>query len=253
MFGRVNRDRAKNQLPPLTFDTRLSDIARSHSKDMRDNHFFEHESPTQGALDSRLRRGGYVFLKARENLAEAITVDEAEEGLLKSPHHYENLMAEDITHVGIGIVKGGVVDPRNLTVTQIFSTPAKQESNADATSAIAQNIARSRSAAGAPALPRLPELDKLACEELSQVQGELDGNQLKAIGSRVVAQLGKRPIAGVSGVSAGAQIVVDSSQYHADGAVQSANARNYGLCVDHGPGGKSPRLRILIIVGLRGG
>jgi uncharacterized protein YkwD len=253
MFGRVNRDRAKNGLPPLKYDPRLSDIGRSHSKDMRDNHFFEHESPTYGALDSRLHRAGYLFLKARENLAEAITVDDAEDGLLKSPHHYENLMAEDITHVGIGIVKGGVVDPRNLTVTQVFSTPGKRESNAEATAAIVQTVTRARATSGTPALARLPELDRLACDELAKVQGELDGSQLGTIGAHVVDQLGKRPIAGVSGVSAGAQVVVDSSQYQADGAILSGNARGYGLCVDHGPHGiKGPRLRVLVLVGLRG-
>ncbi|MGC4070268.1 MAG: hypothetical protein QM784_37520 [Polyangiaceae bacterium] len=95
-------------------------------------------------------------------------MDDAEDGLLKSPHHYENLMAEDITHVGIGIVKGGVVDPRNLTVTQVFSTPGKRESNAEATAAIVRNVTQARAASGVPALARLPELDRLACEGVGE-------------------------------------------------------------------------------------
>jgi uncharacterized protein YkwD len=37
----------------------------------------------------------------RENLAAASSVDTAEDGLLKSPGHFANLMATDITHIGI--------------------------------------------------------------------------------------------------------------------------------------------------------
>lgn len=256
LFERVNRDRAQKQLSPLRFDPALADIARSHSADMRDNHYFEHESPRFGLLEARLNRAGYLFINSRENLAEAPTVSEAEEGLLKSPHHYENLMATDITHVGVGIVKGGVQDPRNLTVTQIFATPGKQESDAVAVAAIDGAIHQARKSAGVPRLNRHPRLDALARDHLNAIAGDLDGAQLKDVSVKAAEALAKSPLPGTKGVSIGAQIVVDSSQFVAEGATMAQNARFYGLAVDHGGKGgktaaKSPRLRVLLIVGLR--
>ena len=105
---------------------------------------FHMNHPRFGLLEARLHRAGYLFRTARENLAEAPTVDESEEGLLKSPHHYENLMAKDITHIGIGIVQGGVQDPHNLTVTQIFSTPGKLESDTEAARALTNAVSQAR-------------------------------------------------------------------------------------------------------------
>ena len=117
MFERLNRDRARKGRAPLHWDPRLSEVARHHSADMRDHGFFEHESPSTGSVDNRLDAAGYPFLTARENLSEAPDVEQSEDALLESPHHYENIMAEDVTHVGVGIVGGGVRDPRNITVT----------------------------------------------------------------------------------------------------------------------------------------
>lgn len=250
MFERVNRDRAKNQLPKLTFDPKLSDIARSHSADMLQNRFFEHESPRYGLLEARLSRAGYLFRSARENLAEAPTVDEAEDGLLKSPHHYENLMATNITHVGIGIVSGGVQDPRNLTVTQIFATPGKVESDVEATRAIVEAVAGARRKSGLPAVSRHQKLDAMAAEHLATLASEPSTSILKAVGQKVTARLAQSPILGVSGVAIGAQVVVDSSEYTVDSLFLTAKARYYGLAVDHGPSGTAPRLRVFVIVGI---
>jgi uncharacterized protein YkwD len=251
MFDRVNRDRAKNQLPALKYDFKLADIARSHAADMRENHFFSHESPRFGLLEPRLRRAAYLFRTARENLAEAPTVDDAESGLLKSPHHYENLMSTDVTHVGIGIVQGGVQDPRNLTVTQIFSTPGKLETDAEALTRITNAISSLRQRSNVAKLVRNPVLDQIAKEELASLAAEPNASSLKAIGTIVTKQLARSPIKSVSGVSVSAQVLVDSSQFSIDGALLSAKATCYGLAVDHRSDTSVPRLRVLLIIGMR--
>src|SRR5579871_6683225 len=69
MFERLNRDRAAGGLPPLAYDDDLAAIGRAHSTDMRDHHFFAHESPTTGKLEDRLDRAGYLAIVGRENLA----------------------------------------------------------------------------------------------------------------------------------------------------------------------------------------
>src|SRR5690606_3600973 len=119
--------------------------------DMRDHQFFEHESPNSGSLDDRLNASGYLFLNARENLSEAPDVERSQAGLMLSPPHHENIMAADVTHVGIGIVPGGVVDPRNLTVTQVFAKPGRQESVEEARTSILRSIQSARAKRGLPA------------------------------------------------------------------------------------------------------
>jgi uncharacterized protein YkwD len=251
MFERVNRDRAKNNLSPLVFDSKLSDIARSHSSDMVDNHFFDHESPRFGILDARLHRAGYLFKAARENLAEAPTVDESENGLLKSPHHYENLMATDITHIGIGIIKRGVQDPRNLTVTQIFATPGKRESDLEAMQTVSQAITRARQKTGFSVLKREVRLDQLATERLTQLKTEPSTAFLQEASHYVTDALAKTPIRNLSGIAIGAQVVVDSTQYAVDESLLVSKAFTYGLAVDHQATSQKPRLRVLVIVGMK--
>lgn len=252
MAERVNRDRGRSGLPPLTYDERLAEAARSHSADMQKNHFFAHRSPSFGEVGQRLTRAGYVYLVSRENLAEAINIDEAEDGLLKSPHHYENLMAADITSIGIGIVHGGVQDPRNLTVTQIFAKPGKVESEAVALRQIERSIQLARSSAGLPALTRLPRLDQMARQQLEGLKDRLvEESDLKPIAKSAVEELSKNPIPNVTGVSAGGQVIVDSTQFEAQGGLVQRSAKSYGLAVAYGSDGTGARrLKVLYLVGL---
>jgi uncharacterized protein YkwD len=251
MFERVNRDRGERGLPALRFDPALCDIARSHSLDMHEHHFFEHESPRFGLLAERLDRAGYLYLTARENLAEAPTLDVAEDGLLRSPHHYENLMARDVTRIGIGIVKGGVADPANLTVTQVFTTPGKKENLAEARQNIAAQLRQSLAKKTPTPAREHPRLQHLAEEQLAALSGEPDAAKLQSLGSVVSAQLVKQPIAGVRGIAVSAQVVLDSSQFSLDVAQFPAGTRYYGLAVDKaGPKGTSPRVRVLLLLGV---
>lgn len=247
----VNRDRKKNALPPLAYDERLADVARTHSADMAKNHFFEHESPTYGKLEHRLTRAGFVYVTSRENLAEAPDIDEAEAGLLRSPHHYENLMATDITSIGIGIVRGGPRDPRNLTVTQIFATPGRVETDSAAAARVAQRIESARVERGLKALPRLQRLDAMAKRHLDRLEAELTPDNLKPVAKVVAEELAGSPIPRVSRVSVSGQIVVDSGQFLAQGALVDAAAKGYGMALRYAkdPSG-AKRLKVLLLIGL---
>jgi len=251
MFERLNRDRAAHGLPALQYDERLADIGRSQSTDMRDHSFFDHVSPTMGNLESRVDRAGYRNLVARENLAEGPDVETAEDSLLASPHHYENIMSTDITHVGIGLVKGGVKDPRNLTITQVFAHPTKNESPESAKAAVQAAIQKSRQANNLPAATVNSRLSGYAEEYLKPSMNDADDPDVKAIGVAISKRLAKEPIRGVQGISVGGQVMVDSSQFQAPSALLKPGPRQYGIAVGEAkPTGKRPVLKILIVVGL---
>jgi uncharacterized protein YkwD len=251
MFERLNRDRAAHGLPALKYDERLADIGRAHSTDMRDHAFFDHVSPTFGNLESRVDRAGYENLVARENLAEGPDVNSAEDSLLASPHHFENMMATDITHVGIGLVQGGVKDPRNLTITQVFAKPSKVESPAQVKSAAQATIRKARQDKNLPIASTNARLTAYAEEHLRGSLGDSEDPDVKAIGVAISKRLAKEPISGVKGVSVGGQVLIDSSQFQVPSALLREGPRQYGLSVGQArPPGKRPVMKILVVVGL---
>lgn len=251
MFQLLNADRAAHKLPPLKYDERLADIGRAHSSDMRDHRFFDHVSPTFGNLANRVDRAGYGNLVARENLAEASDVARAEASLLASPHHFENIMATDITHVGIGLVPGGVKDPSNLTITQVFAKPSKAETATEAKSAVQAVIRRTRQEKNLPNAVPNARLTAYAEEHLRASLGDADDLDVKSIGTAIANVLAKQPIAGVKGVSVGSQVMVDSSQFQVPSALLREGPRPYGVAVgDARPRGMHPVLKVLVVVGL---
>lgn len=251
MAKRLNRDRAAAGLAPLEYDEQLADIARAHSTDMRDHQFFAHESPNTGKLDDRLARAGYLALEARENLAEAPDMNTAQDKLMLSPGHHANIMAKTVTHLGIGIVKGGVKDPRNLSFTQVFSSPGEIESLDEARSGIEKILAANRRKAGLSKLAPNAELEQLAEAHIDDLPQPPTPSGLANVGKLVTDKLGTSPIEGVAGVSVGGQLLWSSSQFTPSSAISRPNARQYGLAIRRVQDEKGrPQLKVLFLLGI---
>lgn len=114
----LNQDRQKNGLPALPLDPELSRIARIKSRDMNDQGYFAHESPTYGNAAAMLRYFGYAFHGVGENIAHHATVEKAEAAFMSSPGHRTNILGSQWTRVGVGVwvEKNGFV-----YVTQLFA------------------------------------------------------------------------------------------------------------------------------------
>jgi uncharacterized protein YkwD len=100
----TNVIRQRHNIEIVRWDEKTSKVAYQHSKDMKKNQFFSHESPTNGDLKERLLSGGVKFQIAGENIA-AQYVDgiAAVEGWLNSQSHRETLLSEQFTHLGVGV------------------------------------------------------------------------------------------------------------------------------------------------------
>lgn len=107
MVDLVNKARSENNLPALKVDIALANVARTKSKDMIDNNYFSHNSPTYGSPFDMMKSFSIRYIKAGENLAGNQTVQAAHDALMKSPGHRANILSPDYTHIGIGIVEGG--------------------------------------------------------------------------------------------------------------------------------------------------
>ena len=74
----VNVERAKNGLKPLTMDESVRKVARTKSSDMRQNRYFDHNSPVYGSPFDMLKQW------------------------MNSPGHRANILDSSFTHIGVG-------------------------------------------------------------------------------------------------------------------------------------------------------
>ncbi|HEU5315716.1 MAG TPA: CAP domain-containing protein [Chloroflexota bacterium] len=117
----LNADRITAGLPALTPDPRLADIARWRSEDMVARNYIGHDigGYTVGRL---LHDRSVPFILAGENIVsntygDSSTVARAQEELMRSAAHRENILRPEYNLVGVGVALG----PNGRTVyTQIF-------------------------------------------------------------------------------------------------------------------------------------
>jgi uncharacterized protein YkwD len=64
----INKERSISSLSPLTYDDRLSSIARNHSQDMVERNYFEHNTPEGYTVSDRYAAGGYYCQAVGENI-----------------------------------------------------------------------------------------------------------------------------------------------------------------------------------------
>jgi uncharacterized protein YkwD len=104
IFDITNIIRQRYHVNPVHWNEKAANVAYMHSKDMRDHHFFSHESPQHGGLQDRLATANIKFHIAGENIA-AHQVDgiEAVEGWLNSKSHREALLNRQFTDLGVGV------------------------------------------------------------------------------------------------------------------------------------------------------
>ncbi|WP_456275616.1 CAP domain-containing protein [Bacillus sp. AK128] len=100
----TNMIRGRHELKSVKWHEETSQVALLHSRDMMENSYFSHDSPTKGGLADRLEKGQIKYHLAGENIA-AKYVDgiAAVEGWLNSEGHRETLLNEKFTHLGVGV------------------------------------------------------------------------------------------------------------------------------------------------------
>lgn len=121
----TNLHRRSRGLSPLIADEHLTVIAREQSMGMARQGFISHDLPS-GSLDDRLVRAGYQHETAVENVAHCRTVPGAHKALLKSPPHERNILDENATRVGIGVVRSPAASGGGLYITEIFAKPRER-------------------------------------------------------------------------------------------------------------------------------
>ncbi len=122
----ANADRASQGIPPLVVSADLTLAANLKLDDMVQNDYFAHVSPQGVNPWYFIRRSGYVYQSAGENLAMNFgTSTQIETAWMASPEHRANILDPSFTQVGIAersVVYNG---QRTNFVVEEFGQPAQ--------------------------------------------------------------------------------------------------------------------------------
>jgi uncharacterized protein YkwD len=122
-FARINQSRLDDGKAALLLDPVLTEIARVHSRRMRDEGFFGHQDPSGAGLVDRLRVAGVTFSLAGENLAtvegSSDPASAAHQLLMANATHRGNILDRRYTEIGIGVAQSG----ERYWMTQVFLRP----------------------------------------------------------------------------------------------------------------------------------
>src|SRR5699024_1675202 len=89
----TNQERKKQGLAPLEIESELSVVSKDKSKDMLNNQYFSHDSPTYGSPFDMMEQYGISYRTAGENIAKGqSSPEEVVNGWMNSPGHRENIL-----------------------------------------------------------------------------------------------------------------------------------------------------------------
>lgn len=115
----VNVERQKAGLSSLSLDSAVSNVARIKSKDMADNNYFAHQSPTYGSAGDMLNKFGIRWSAWGENIASGQRTPEAVvTAWMNSAGHRANILSNNYSKIGVGYVTNSNGTPY---WTQIFT------------------------------------------------------------------------------------------------------------------------------------
>ncbi|MFD3257841.1 CAP domain-containing protein [Paenibacillus lentus] len=103
----VNKERSKAGLKPLATQADLTKVAAAKAADMRQNGYFDHQSPTYGSPFDMMKQFGVTYRYAGENIAKGQrTPAEVMNAWMNSEGHRQNIMNANFTNIGVAYDNG---------------------------------------------------------------------------------------------------------------------------------------------------
>lgn len=106
VFNLINEQRTKNGLSALKIDSEVQNVARIKAKDMVNNNYFSHTSPTYGSPFDMLNSFKVSYKTAGENIAGNSSNSAAVTAWMNSSGHKANILNSSFNYTGVGVVNG---------------------------------------------------------------------------------------------------------------------------------------------------
>lgn len=120
----TNTEREKNGLLPVSEDPRLNAAALEKAKNMFEENYWAHFSPSGKDPWGFINGAGYKFSYAGENLAKSFyQSNEVVNAWMASRTHRENILNKHYQNIGIAVLEGTLDGERTTLVVQEFGTP----------------------------------------------------------------------------------------------------------------------------------
>jgi uncharacterized protein YkwD len=123
VLGRMNEQRRLRGLVPLARSEDLTRIARTFSRQMATEQFFDHVSPRGDSVARYADQAGIDYRMIGDNLYMCVRMRDPESGAIKgwmeSPGHRANALEPGYRETGVGIWKAGDA----YYFTQVFKQP----------------------------------------------------------------------------------------------------------------------------------
>lgn len=100
----LNNSRVKLKLPAFNYDSKIGKVCKSHSLDMRDNNFFNVNSPTNGDLNYQLKKAGVY--EQSGTMPIYIFIDHNITSGFQHLVQEKNFYKPELNYIGIGIAAG---------------------------------------------------------------------------------------------------------------------------------------------------
>ena len=104
LLSLINSKRTENNINTLEVDAELQNIARLKAKDLAENSYFSHISPTYGTPFEMLRNNNISYKTASENIAGNSSISAALDSWMNSESHKNNILSNDYNYTGIAVV-----------------------------------------------------------------------------------------------------------------------------------------------------
>lgn len=141
----TNMQREANGLKPLTLNQQLSKAAQLKAEDMFAKDYWAHVSPDGTTPWVFIKKSGYDYLYAGENLARGYdTSASIVDAWMHSPTHRDNLLSSNYTDIGFAIQTGSLLGSDTVLVVQEFGSPYT-----------VQNLSNGNTGNASPASPKI--------------------------------------------------------------------------------------------------
>ena len=104
IFDLINKQRTNNGLLALKIDPEVQRVAKIKAKDMVNNNYFSHNSPTYGSPFEMLQSFKISYKTAGENIAGNSSNSGAVNAWMNSSGHKANILNSSFNYTGIGVV-----------------------------------------------------------------------------------------------------------------------------------------------------
>ena len=228
MLAMTNQHRIQKGLRELVLDDTLSQIAREQSFGMLQQGFISHIQPA-GNLRTRMTKAGYPYAVARENVATAPSLERAQTALIESPVHEGNILAADVTQIGIGIVQCPQTG-RQLYITEIFAAPRKEYAKAAVAQILETKVDDLRQN-GAGSMIQDPALEELANNSLRSISLPYKKEELQSLLTASAGDLHDESRGALSRLQANVQLLHDPKNLVIPSQIPDGQARTYGAAI----------------------